>query len=81
MGDGKWTSIRVRGHLGMEWRAWFDGMTITKEEDGTTALTGYVIDQAALHGLLIKIRDLGLELIRVEVGAEPPHHRHIDDAG
>lgn len=54
--------IRVKGHLGREWMHWFDGMTITLEEDGNTLLTGSVIDQATLHGLLKKVRDLGMPL-------------------
>ena len=55
--------IRIKGHLDDEWVDWFEGLTITLKEDGTTLLTGPVIDQAALHGLLKKIRDLGLTLI------------------
>jgi hypothetical protein len=69
-----WTTIRVRGHLGPAWSTWFDDMTITQEDDGTTTLAGTVVDQAALHSLLVRIRDLGLELVRVEVG-ESPHPR------
>jgi len=57
--------IRVKGHLGHEWTDWFEGLTITLEEDGDTLLTGPVIDQAALHGLLKKVRDLGLPLVSV----------------
>jgi hypothetical protein len=55
--------IRVKGHLGHPWTDWFEGMTITLEEGGDTLLTGPVADQAALHGLLRKVRDLGLPLI------------------
>jgi hypothetical protein len=55
--------IRVSGHLGTRWAAWFDGMTLTDEDDGTTAIRGPVIDQAALHGLLQKLRDLGISLL------------------
>jgi hypothetical protein len=55
--------IRIKGHLGSEWADWFEGLTITLEEDGDTLLTGPVVDQAALHGLLKKIRDLGLPLV------------------
>jgi hypothetical protein len=58
--------IRVRGNLGPEWSAWFDGFAITPQADGETMLVGEVADQPALHGLLAKIRDLGLTLIRVE---------------
>jgi len=57
--------IRIKGHLGRQWTDWFEGLTITLEEDGDTLLTGPVIDQAALHGLLKKVRDLGLPLVSV----------------
>ena len=57
--------IRVKGHLGNRWAAWFDGMTLTHSSDGTTIIHGPVADQAALHGLLQKTRDLGLPLISV----------------
>jgi hypothetical protein len=55
--------IRIEGHLGPRWRDWFGGMTITLEDNGDTLLTGPVVDQAALHGLLRKVRDLGMPLI------------------
>jgi hypothetical protein len=58
--------IRVKGHLTPEWSEWFDDMTITLEPDGDTILSGPVVDQPALHGLLIKVRDLGLTLISVD---------------
>ena len=57
--------IRLKGHLDREWTDWFAGLTITLEDDGNTLLTGPVIDQAALHGLLKKVRDLGLPLVSV----------------
>jgi hypothetical protein len=57
--------IRLEGHLGTRWAAWFDGLTLTHETDGTTTLHGEVLDQAALHGVLQKVRDLGLPLISV----------------
>ncbi len=57
--------IKIKGHLDSQWTDWFEGMTITLEESGNTLLTGKVIDQAALHGLLKKIRDLGLTLLSV----------------
>ena len=62
--------IRIRGHLSPRREDWFDGMTITPEANGDTLLTGAVIDQAALHGLLRKVRDLGLPLISI-VRVEP----------
>ena len=65
--------IRVKGHLGREWTDWFEGLTITLEEDGDTLLTGLVLDQAALHGLLKKVRDLGISLVSVcPVEPRPP---------
>jgi hypothetical protein len=63
--------IRIEGHLGPRWTAWFGGMTITLEDNGDTLLTGPVEDQAALHGLLRKVRDLGMPLIWA-VRVKPP---------
>jgi hypothetical protein len=63
--------IRIKGHLGRGWTNWFGGLTITLEENGDTLLTGPVVDQAALFGLLRKVRDLGMPLLsvnRVETG-------------
>jgi hypothetical protein len=57
--------IRVKGVLGSGWSAWFDGLRVTSDEAGQTVIAGPVIDQAALHGLLAKVRDLGLELLEV----------------
>ena len=62
--------IRLKGHLGTRWAAWFDGLSIAHGSDGTTTIYGQVADQAALHGLLQKVRDLGLPLISV-TPAEP----------
>jgi hypothetical protein len=58
--------IRVKGHLGPQWTDWFEGLAITLEDNGETVLTGPVADQAALHGLLRKVRDLGLPLRAVQ---------------
>ncbi|HLO32236.1 MAG TPA: hypothetical protein VK249_24010 [Anaerolineales bacterium] len=57
--------IRIKGELDSQWTDWFEGLTITLEEDGDTLLTGPVSDQAALHGLLKKVRDLGMPLISI----------------
>ena len=57
--------IRIDGHLDREWSDWFEGLTITPGEDGTTLLSGPVADQSALHGLLRKVRDLGAPLISI----------------
>ena len=65
--------IKVKGHLEHQWTDWFGGLTITLEEGGDTLLTGPVVDQAALHGLLKKVRDLGMPLLsvnRVKPGQE-----------
>jgi len=57
--------IRIEGHLGQQWADWFDGLAITLEDSGQTLLSGPVVDQAALHGLLKKVRDLGMPLLSV----------------
>jgi hypothetical protein len=57
--------IRLKGHLDARWATWFDGLSLIREGDGTTLIHGQVADQAALHGLLQKVRDLGLPLISV----------------
>jgi hypothetical protein len=57
--------IRIQGHLGGQWTDWFEGLAITAEDNGDTLLTGPVADQAALHGLLRKVRDLGIPLLSV----------------
>ena len=57
--------IRVKGHLGSQWTDWFGGLTVTLEDNGDTVLTGPVVDQAALYGLLKKVRDLGIPLVSV----------------
>ena len=58
--------IRLAGHLDERWTAWFDGLTVSYESDGTTVISGQVADQAALHGLLQRVRDLGLPLVSVK---------------
>jgi hypothetical protein len=64
--------LRVEGHLDEHWSTWFDEMSLSREDDGTTTLRGLVADQAALHGLLAKVRDLGITLISVEA-IDTPH--------
>jgi hypothetical protein len=71
--DGYWYAIRVQGHLDAQWSEWLDEMTITHEEGGESHLEGVIVDQAALHGLLNKIRDLCLPLLSVQrLGAVLP---------
>jgi hypothetical protein len=76
--------IRIKGHLGGQWTDWFNGLAISVDENGDTLLTGPVIDQAALHGLLRRVRDLGMPL--VSVGPAGPNinpgygERHEDSA-
>ena len=60
-----WYEIRLKGHLDARWADRFEGLSFTHESDGTTILSGPVVDQAALHGLLKKVRDLGLPLLSV----------------
>ena len=62
--------IRIKGQLGRQWTDWFDGLTITALDNGETLLTGSVVDQAALHGVLKKVRDVGMPLLSV-VGIKP----------
>ena len=57
--------IRLTGHLDAHWAAWFDGLAVTHEGDGTTVISGLIVDQAALHGVLKRVRDLGLPLVSV----------------
>lgn len=63
-------TIRIAGHLGAEWTEWFDGMTITPTADGDTVLSGAVADQVALHGLLRRVRDLGLTLLALNLSSD-----------
>ena len=67
--------IRLTGHLNARWTAWFDGLTVSRETEGTTVISGQIADQAALHGVLQRVRDLGLPLIsvtRVEAASDGP---------
>jgi hypothetical protein len=57
--------FKIKGHLNQQWMSWFEGLTITLEEDGNTLLSGTVIDQSSMHGVLKKIRDLGMPLLSV----------------
>jgi hypothetical protein len=69
--------IRLQGHLGPQWSGWFEGLTIDLQENGETLLTGPVVDQPALHGLLKKVRDLGMPLLAVNrVEPDPPTGEH-----
>ena len=64
-GEARTYEIRLKGHLDAKWDDWFDGLTITRADNGETLLRGPVVDQAALHGVLRKVRDLGLPLVSV----------------
>ena len=69
--------IRLKGHLGGYWSAWFEGLTISNQPNGETVLHGPLADQAALHGVLIKIRDLGLPLLAVtSVATDEANNNH-----
>jgi hypothetical protein len=83
--------IRLKGHLDTRWAEWFEGLTISLEDNGETVLSGPVVDQAALHGLLRRVRDLGLPLLSVmkvdleqadgsEHEADMDHHRSDKEA-
>lgn len=78
-GPGRY-EIRVQGHLAPRWAAWFDGMTLTAQDNGSTLIHGTIADQSALHGLLRKLSDIGLPLVSVTpmVPDEPttPHTTH-----
>jgi hypothetical protein len=69
--------IRIKGHIGDSWSAWFEGLAIRREEGGETVLSGALVDEAALYGVLMKIRDLGLPLVEVKrvQGDEKPSHK------
>ncbi len=71
--------IRLKGHLDSRWAAWFDGLSLTNESDGTTVIHGPVVDQAALYGLLQKVRDVGLPLVSVtQVEPDQPNAPTIE---
>ncbi len=72
-----WYQIRIKGHLGSQWSGWFEGLKITLEENGITQLSGPVIDDAELHGILKKIRDLGMPLLSVN-SFEPTRQDQMD---
>ena len=72
--------IRIKGHLDQQWLAWFEGLTITWEAGGNTLLSGPVVDQAALHGLLRKVRDLSMPLLSVTAAdPRPDDTTHCDE--
>lgn len=69
--------IRLTGHLDARWTDWFDGLAVSYGSDGTTVISGHIVDQAALHGLLQRVRDLGLPLISVgQVEDDQPDQTH-----
>ena len=78
--EGPWYEIRLQGRLEQRWTIWFDGMTLTTDSDGTTNLRGPVVDQAALHGVLQRLRDLGVPLLAV-TQVPPPNHMHPVEPG
>ncbi len=71
--------IRVKGRLDTRWAAWFDGLSLTHESDGTTTIHGLVADQAALHGLLQRVRDVGLPLVAVTQVNPGTTHTETED--
>lgn len=74
--------IRIKGHMDKKWADWFDGLQITHEEDGTTTLYGNLIDQAVLHSILRKIRDLNLQLVSVrQVKLDPKNEPRENSEG
>ena len=73
--------IRIKGHLGRQWTDWFGGLTLTLEDNGETLLTGPVIDQAALHGVLKKVRDVGMPLLSVIEVQFNENHRYQSKKG
>jgi len=73
--------FKLKGHLGQQWMNWFEGLTVTLEEDGNTLLSGTVVDQSALHGILKKIRDLGMPLLSMNlIDSNPADKKDPDQA-
>jgi hypothetical protein len=70
--------LRVDGHLGQHWSAWFGNLDLAHKDDGTTSLAGTIADQAELHGMLTKIRDLGITLVSLTVVDRPDNHQPTD---
>lgn len=69
-------ALRVKGRVAARWSAWFDGLTLTDEDDGITVISGPVVDQAALHGLLQKLRDIGIPLVSLtQLSTNAPTHQ------
>ena len=79
--DRGWYEIRLRGRLDPRWSGWFDGLALTTGTDGTTTLRGAVVDQAALHGLLQRLRDLSLPLISVNQVEPVPEDPNASSTG
>ena len=73
---GDWYQIRLQGRLDARWSSWFDGMQLSSDRDGTTLLQGRVQDQAALHGLITKVRDMGMPLVSVVRGSQDTPTQH-----
>ncbi len=74
----QYCEIRLKGHLETRWVEWFDGLDITLEENGNTLLSGYLADQSALHGLLKKVRDIGLPLLSVK--NDLPNNKEVNES-
>jgi hypothetical protein len=75
--NDQYYEIRLKGHLDSHWLEWLDGMSITLEENGNTLLSGHLTDQAALHGLLKKIRDMGMPLLSVK--NDVPNNKEVNE--
>jgi hypothetical protein len=73
--------LRIEGHLDGYWSAWFNGLTLTREDDGTTTLRGAVTDQAELHSLIAKVRDLGVPLLSVKIIDTPGRAAGLPETG